>query len=165
MKRQARTTSGIEIFSKSIWRMLLSGVALLLLFTHQSYAGVICRCDHHVGSAHGCHEASHVSGSASPSVQEESDTHSRHSCAAENAVASDTQPVGVSKQSEVCCLSRRPVIAEIVTVSRQDIAPVIFNILPLVLPEAPKTGSPASSGEPDPPRSRLLYLALSCFMI
>jgi hypothetical protein len=52
LARQA-TKPGFTSGKASLWA-LMRGIALLLLFTHQSWAGVICNCADESGSPHAC---------------------------------------------------------------------------------------------------------------
>jgi len=50
---QQVTKPGFTFGKASLWT-LMRGIALLLLFTHQSWAGVICNCADESGPHHAC---------------------------------------------------------------------------------------------------------------
>ncbi len=163
-KKLTRQKAQIGItFIRTASRMLACGFVLLLLFTHQSWAGVICNCNHPDESEHACcHRAQHDN-PAVETYQEGSDTHSSH-CKSREAMAPGAQfdysPQGVKR----CCHSAHEDDAQAVIISSTKQLPV-KSALPPVHIGAQTIIAPASIYIHPQRRNRLLYLAFSCWRI
>jgi hypothetical protein len=163
LARPARKTSVLDPFSRTIWRALGQGLVFLLLLTHQAWAGLACPCKHPSASSPQCHQAA-----AQP------DTAARHQgrasqpsshCSEAEAPAPDAEPDTAQEGAQLCChsLSQANEV-QAVSVSPPNPVPV-EHTLPSVSLSAPSIAAPERLSAPRPPRSRPLYLALSCLLI
>ena len=150
-------------FARTASRALARGFVLLLLFTPQSWAGVICICNRPAASRHACGRLTRHDSPAIETREEGSDSHSSH-CKGRDAVAPGAQfdytPQGVERRcqsvqedgaqaaitSSTKQLSINPTLAPVYIGAQTFIAPASIHIHPQR-------------------RNRLLYLALSCWRI
>jgi hypothetical protein len=150
-------------FARTASRALARGFVLLLLFTPQSWAGVICICNRPDASRHACGRLTRHDNPAIETREEGSDSHSSH-CKGREAVAPGAQfdytPQGVERRcqpvqedgaqaaitSSTKQLSINPTLAPVYIGAQTFIAPASIHIHPQR-------------------RNRLLYLALSCWRI
>lgn len=151
-------------FIRAASRSLMQGVVLLLLFSYQSLAGIICYCSHQNESRHAC---CHWLQRDNPGVeiyQAGSDALSLSHCASE-----ETPPpaadLGSSQQgANVCCHSAPPVKMQAVAVPSERQLPV-ENTLPRIRIGAETAVAPAFV-HVHPQRHKCpLYLAFSCWLI
>src|SRR5215510_9690952 len=100
-------------FASTASRALARGFVILLLFTHQSWAGVICICNRQGASGHACCRLALHDNPAVETIEAGSDTHSTH-CRRRDAVAPganfDYPPQGVKSR----CQSVQEVAAQAV---------------------------------------------------
>src|SRR5262249_32532699 len=90
-------------FSSAASRALARVFVLLLLFTPQSWAGVICICNRPDASGHACCRLTRRDHPAVETIEEGSDSHSSH-CKGREAVApgaqSENSPQGVKRRCQ-----------------------------------------------------------------
>jgi hypothetical protein len=155
-KAQIETT-----FIRTASRALVRGFVLLLLFTNQFWAGIICGCNLPDGSGHACcRRAQHDN----PPVDREGlHTQSSH-CASPKAMVFGAQfdysPQGV----KVCCRPVQEDGTQAVIMSSTEQLPA-NNHLPAVHIDAHTIIAPASVYTHPQRRNRPLYLAFSCWLI
>jgi hypothetical protein len=150
-------------FASTASRALTHGFVLLLLFTPQSWAGVICICNRPGASGHACGRLTRHDNPAVETRAEGSDSHSSH-CKGREAVApgaqSDCPPQGVERRCQ--SVQEDGAQAAITTSTKQ---------LPITSPPAPvyidaqTFIAPASIHINPQRRNRLLYLVFSCWRI
>jgi hypothetical protein len=143
------------------WSALMRGILLSLLFTHQTWAGIICHCALKSESQHVCCQTAHHSPSLAGA-----DADMRHStpCSDEGEPLPDDQRKGAPQGEEACCHVSPQAEGRTVEVSLSNHAPVedvsqIFDV----------TGLKISTTECVPilklPLSRPLYLTHSSLLI
>src|SRR5262249_5454689 len=149
-------------FSCTASRALARGFVLLLLFTHQSWAGIICLCNRPDASKHACCRLALHNNPAVDTSDGVSDTHSSH-CKGREATAPGAQfdysPLGVEKR---CQWSQEDVAQAAITSPTKQLpvgapAPVYIDAHTFI--------APASIRIHPQRRNRLLYLAFSCWRI
>ena len=155
--------------SRINWRALMRGSLLLLLFTHQSWAGIVCHCalqgSAQNDSQHQCHHAAHLSKSTLGTEQEVLADHHSTSCSGESTAIPnggiETSPQGAT----VCCCHATP-SAEVQAVSVLSQSDVPGDSTPpLISFGALRTSTSEYIGLHQPLHSRPLYLTLSSFLI
>ncbi len=171
MIKQAGNNAGL---SRNAWQVLSRAMVLLLLLTHQSWAGSVCLCSPQVTSqSAGCQATQHSISTSKP--EEHSESFSSSHCAKEEdgAVASlseqetaitDSRSSQPTEQVVSCC--RAPALheAEAAYVSSPNQAPAI-NILPSIYLSNQTNQAPAAFTIHHRHHTRPLYLAFSCLLI
>jgi hypothetical protein len=159
-----------SLTSRVAWRKLAQGIAILFLFTHQAWAGIVCHCQHENGAqmSHACCRAEHHSGSAVNIEQVGETSHSPVSCSEAGAPGIESQSsinqFGALSQSAMICCHDALQAEQNATISLKEPAPVI-GTQPLVSP-----GSQAGTvfihyNFHQLYRTRPLYLSFSCLLI
>jgi hypothetical protein len=150
-------------FARTASRALARGFVLLLLFTHQSWAGVICICNRPDASGHACGRRTRHDNPAVEPREEGSDSHSSH-CKGREAVATGAQfdysPQGVKRR----CQSVQEDGAQAVITSPTKQLPVNNPPAPVYI-DAQTTIAPASICVHPQRQNHSLYLAFSCWRI
>ena len=156
-----------RIFSRGAWRLLPRLLALMLIFTQQSWAGVVCFCEHEGEHQHDCPQIAHHcdSSMAAQRGDWDCDAISSMSCSEEEwTPAQENQFDSLPQSAGLCRHSLPPVEVQAVSVSSP--IPVSVVITPklddFVLPGAVAS---AAINVVYPPRARPLYLTLSCLLI
>jgi hypothetical protein len=121
---------------------LMRGIALLLLFTHQSWASVICNCVDESGSQHACCH-----------------TGRRPECAAEAPDANS-----LPQETEMCCHLSPQAEAQTFSITTPTFIPA-ENQLQGVGTLVATAFTPEYTGALPPSRSRPLYLTHSSLLI
>lgn len=144
-------------------RALAHGFVLLLLFTHLSWAGVICSCNHPDGSEHAfCHRAQRDN-MVVETHQEGSDTLPSHCTRWETLCPAAEFDVS-SRHVMACCHSAQGAGAQAVAASSTNQLPVEKLASPFRIGE--QTIVTPASVYIHPRRQNLpLYLAFSCWLI
>ena len=151
-------------FIRAASRSLMQGIVLLLLFTQQSRAGLICNCSHQDESRHACWRQPQHDNPAVETHQEGSDALSSSHCASEETQAPGAT-LGSSPQGvNVCCHSAPLVEMQAVEVTSTKQAPV-ENTLPRFQIGAETTVAPAFVHVHPQRHKRPLYSAFSCWLI
>jgi hypothetical protein len=157
-KAQIRAT-----FISTASRALARGFVLLLLFTQQFWAGVICICNRPDVSGHACGRLTRRDNPAVGTRDEGSDSHSSH-CKGREAVATGAQfdysPQGVKRR----CQSVQEDGAQAVITSPTKQLPVNNPPAPVYI-DAQTTIAPASICVHPQRQNHSLYLAFSCWRI
>jgi hypothetical protein len=150
-------------FARTASRALAHGFVLLLLFTPQSWAGVICICNRPDVSGHACGRLTRRDNPAVGTREEGSDSHSSHRKGRE-AVAPGAQfdypPQGVERR----CNSVQEDGAQTAITSSTKQLPITHPLGPVYI-GAQTFIAPASIHIHPQRRSSLLYLAFSCWRI
>jgi hypothetical protein len=150
-------------FARTASRALAHGVVLLLLFTPQSWAGVVCICKRPDASGHACCRLARHDNPAVETREEGSDSHSSH-CKGREAVAPcakfDYTPQGVKSR----CQSVQEDGAQAAITSSTKQLPINHPPAPVYI-GAQNFIAPTSNHIHPQRRNRLLYLALSCWRI
>jgi hypothetical protein len=150
-------------FALTASRALAHGFALLLLFTHQSWAGDICICNRPDASGHACCRLARHDNAAVETSDEGSDTHSAQ-CKSREAMAPSAQfdysPQGVKRR----CQSAQEVGAQEVITSSTKQLPVKTPLAPVYIGAQTFIALAYIYIHPQR-RNRLLYLAFSCWRI
>jgi hypothetical protein len=161
-----------SLTSQVAWRRLAHGVAILFLFTHQGWTGIVCDFHHegdaqHVSQmAHACF--SHHSGSAVSAEHANEAVHSSASCSEEGAPGtagqrSDDQLDTLLQGAAMCCHAA-PQTEQNATLSAQVPGPVV-STQPLGSLDGQSVSVPARHNYPQLYPTRPLYLSFSCFLI
>jgi hypothetical protein len=157
-KAQIRAT-----FISTASRALARGFVLLLLFTQQFWAGVICICNRPDVSGQACCRLARHDNPAVETGKEGSDSHSSH-CKGREAVAPgalfDYPPQGVKRR----CQPVQEDGAQAAITSSTKQLPVNPHLTPIYIC-AQTFIAPASTHIHPQRRNRLLYLAFSCWRI
>jgi hypothetical protein len=144
-------------------RALAHGFVLLLLFTPQSWAGVICICNRPDVSGHACCSPARRDNPVVETREEGLDSHSSK-CKGREAVAPGVQfdypPQGVKRR----CQSSLEDGAQAVITSSTEQLQVKTPSAPVYI-DAQTFIAPVSVHIHPQRRNRLLYLALSCWRI
>ena len=154
-----------RIFSRGAWRSPLRLLALMLLFTHQSWAGAVCFCEYEGKHQHDCSQGAYHCDSSMATQYGDRDVNSSISCPEEEGKpAQENQLDSLPQSVRLCCHSLPPVEVQAVSVSSPIPVPVITTpqLDDFVLPGAVAS---ASVKIVYPPRARPLYLTLSCLLI
>jgi hypothetical protein len=148
-------------FIRATSRALMRGIALLLLLTHSSWAGIICSCSHQDEFEHSCcYTAQHDDKTIE--AGQEADTHSSH-CTIEEMPAPaqlDNQPQSVT----VCCYPGQQASAQTIAISSTKELSVENTQLPIQIGAQAVIASESIYIYPHR-HSRPLYLAFSCWLI
>jgi hypothetical protein len=156
-----RNRTKIHIFSRSLGRKLVLGAILSLLSFHQSWAAVVCLCHaQRQPRAEACDYKYHC---ASPSAMSHGPGVWSSTANLEIGIAMFSADRGTPSSGAVMCCSQPPSAFRLV-------ATILVQESPTVAPELPRIdlGYLTRSASPhilSPPRSRPLYLALSCLLI
>ena len=150
-------------FISTASRTLARGFVLLLLFTPQSWAGVICICNRPDASGHACGRLTRHDNLAIETREEGSDSHSSHRKGRETVAPGaqfDYTPQGVERRCQ--SVQEDGAQAAITSSTKQlsinpTMAPVYIGAQTLI--------APASIHIYPQRRNRLLYLAFSCWRI
>ena len=138
---QQATKPGFTFSKASLWA-LMRGIALLLLFTHQSWAGIICNCADESGSQDAyCH------------------SDQRLECAAE-ASEMNSPP----QETKMCCHLSPQAEAQTFSTTTPTFVPAENRLLAFGTPVA-TAFTPEYSGVLQQSRSRPLYLTHSSLLI
>lgn len=158
-----------RMLGRGAWRSLLRLLALMLFFTHQSWAGAVCFCEHEGEHQHDCSQTAHHCDSSMAAQHgdwhRDRDAISSMSCSEEEWVpAQENQPDSLPQSARLCCHPLPPVEVQAVSVSSPIPVPVITTpqLDDFVLPGA---AASAAIKVVYPPRARPLYLTLSCLLI
>jgi len=149
-------------FASTASRALARGVALLLLFTPQTWAGVICICNRPDASGHACCRLTRHVNPAIETSGEVSDTHSSH-CKGREAMAPGAQFDHSQQCVERRCQSSQEDGAKAAITSPTTRLPVAIPA-PVYI-DAQTFIAPASIHIHPQRRNRLLHLAFSCWRI
>jgi hypothetical protein len=150
-------------FSRTVSRALAHGFVLLLLFTPQSWAGVICICNRPDASGHACCRLARHDNPAVETNEEGSDSHSSH-CKGRGAVAAGAQFDYPPQDVERRCQSVQEDSAQAAITSSTKQLPVTPPLASVYI--GAQTFIAAASLHIHPQgRNRLLYLAFSCLRI
>ncbi len=160
-----RVTKTWFVFGKASrqapWRALLRGILLSLLFTHQTWAGIICHCALGNAPQHACCQTAHHSQRTTGTA---ADTHSAAPCPNESEPSSDDQQKTAPQGEGGCCYLSPQAEARTVEISLLNPAPVEE-----VPPDIDITGFEIAATEyiyvSKPRRSRPLYLTHSSLLI
>jgi hypothetical protein len=151
-------------FIHTPWRALMRGFVLLLLLTHQPWAGVICAFTYQDDSHAGC-SAAQRNDITTEARQGVPDAHTLSHCASDEGPIPDPQFDNLPQSGLACCSGAPQADAMEVTISSPKPTPVENNPLP-VHTGAPKNLTPALTGAIHPQRrQRPIYLSLSCWLI
>lgn len=139
----------------------MRGILLSLLFTHQSWAGVICHCARESESQHACCQTAHH---APSHAEADAGTHHSTPCSDESEPPSDNQRRIAPRGEEDCCYVSPQAEAQTVEISLSNPAPVEavpqgFDVTGL------KTFTTESIHVLKPRLSRPLYLTHSALLI
>lgn len=158
-----------RIFRRGAWRALPRLLALILFFTHQSWAGAICFCEHEGEHQHDCSQVAHHCDSSMAAHHGDwhgdRDANSSMPCSEEEwTPAQENQLDSLPQSARLFCHSLPPVEVQAVSVSSPIPVPVITTpqLDDFVLPGAAVS---AAIKVFYPPRARPLYLTLSCLLI
>jgi hypothetical protein len=168
-----KTQAGfINGFSRNSWQALTKALVLLLVFSHQVWAGHICHCNSQTGAHHaGFHAAQHPTSMASVQ-REDLRIHSSHHCAEEEKPAiADKEKAVTGKHFDqlpqsviACCQGSSQLEVAAVSVSPPSQTPLI-NVLPPTNVGAQTNLTPAPFTIHPLHPSRPLYLSFSCLLI
>lgn len=150
-------------FIRAASRALTRGFVLLLLFSHQAWAGAICGCNCLDGGGHACRRLARRDNPAVETYQEGSGTHSSN-CASLETLASGAQFDNSTHGVKVCCHSAQGAGAQTVAVSSMKQLPMEKLLSPVRI-DAQTTVAPVSVYIHPQRRDRPLYLAFSCWRI
>lgn len=151
-------------FIQAAPRSLMQGVVLLLLFTQQLWAGIICNYSHQNESRHACWRQPQHDNPAVETHQAGSEALSLPHCASGETPAPGATLGSSPQGANVCCHSAPPVEMQAVEVSSTKQAPV-ENTLPRIQIGAEKTVAPAFVHVHPQRHKRPLYSAFSCWLI
>ena len=151
--------------SRTAWRRLAQGIAILFLLTHQGWDGIVCHCrqEDDAQMAHACCLAAHHSGSAVSTEQMGEVTHESAPCSEEGAPGNDDQ-FGALPQSAMVCCHDAPQAEQNAAISLQETAPVV-STQPLVSLYSSSDGVFIPYQFHQLYRTRPLYLSISCLLI
>lgn len=158
-----------RIFRRGAWRVLPRLLALMLLFTHQSWAGAVCFCEHEGEHQHDCSQVAHHCDSSMAAHHGDwhgdRDANSSMPCSEEERTLVQGDQLDSLPQSvRLGCHSLPPTDAQALSVS----SPIPVQIVP-IQPfndfSLAGTSAFASTKVVYPPHSRPLYLTLSCLLI
>jgi hypothetical protein len=139
-------------------------IVILLLFTYQSWAGIICGYALHGESQHAsCHTAQH-NDAAAEIRREGSDAHASSHCASEEATIPDFQFENLPQCATMCCYAAPQTDVQRVTVSSPN-PQTVEHTFPLVHINTQTLPEPASFNTHPQHHKRPLYLTLSCWLI
>ena len=150
-------------FIRAASRALARGSVLLLLFSHQVWAGAVCGCNHLDGGGHACNRMARRDNHAIGTYPEDSGTHSSH-CARPETLAPGAQFDNSTHGVKMCCQSAQNAGEQTVAVSSTKQLPM-ENLLSPVRTGAQTTVASASVSIHTQRRDRPLYLAFSCWRI
>ena len=172
MRRQVAKARFAPLTSRTTWRRLAQGVAILLLLTHQAWAGVVCICQHNDGlqqaaqMAHVCSAARHHSDVRAEHTGEVADSSAAYS--EEGAPGTDDRCSGNQSctllQGAMVCCPDVPQAEQNATISLQKPAPVISN-RSLVSIKGQSVPVFIHYNFHQLYRTQPLYLSFSCFLI
>lgn len=143
---------------------LMRVTVLLLLFTHQSWAGVICGCTRQDDSQHTCCPTAEHNDTAAEIHQGGLDAPASSHCPSEGATTPDFQFENLPQCATMCCYVAPQTDAQGVTVSSPN-PQTVEDTLPLVHINAQTIPEPASFNTHQQHHKRPLYLAFSCWLI
>lgn len=144
--------------------MLLRGIALLLLFTQQSWAVIICHCVPKNESQHACCLTARHSEHTAGMHYEDADTHTSGSCLDERSPASDDDLSGAPQGTGMCCQLAQQAEIQAISISLSNPLPA-ENSLSVLNVALLMASAPEYIGILQPPRSRPLYLTHSSLLI
>lgn len=151
-------------FIRATSRALTRGIVLLLLLTHQSWAGVFCKCTHQDKSQHTCCSAARRNETAAQMRQEGLVAHAPPHCASEEATTPDSQFKNLLQSAMKCCSAAPQSDAQGVAVPLPN-PPIVKNTLPLVFINGQTPTEPAFFNVHPQRHKRPIYLSLSCLLI
>ena len=162
MTKQTRKNRGQEFFSATV-PALLRGMAVLLLFTHQAWADVVCCGANEIESQQSCHQSSEEHGSGLRTVAESGEHYTV-------ALAEDTKPsvkacfTDQSQADPLCCQFSLLAEPQRPITSASDQTP-LNAYLAFFAAEALVTSAQIIVQSSPAPRSRPIFLLASCFII
>ena len=162
MTKQTRKTRSRDFFSTTV-PALLRGMAVLLLFTHQAWAGVVCCGANEIESEQSCHQTCEEHCSSLGPVAESGE----HRAV---ALAEDAKPsveacfIDQSQDVPLYCQFSLPAEPQRPITSASNQTPLetgfaFFAVEPVV------ASAQAGSYPLPPSRSRPIFLITSCFII
>ena len=182
MIKQVAQTGIIKAFRQRQWRKLVSVLVLLLLFTHQTWAGGLCFCEPEGKAPNsgchtmlppdkpkaeaphsGCHTA-HFPGRttvAMPEVATPQSTHRRS-----EAEPPAAQPEKLANSTMICCHLQPDAEAQAIPVTARNQGPILTT-LPIIHCGAQPNSAPLPDNfhHPHQHQKRPLYLSYSCLLI
>lgn len=138
----------------------MRGILLLLLFTHQAWAEIICYCAHETQPQHVCCQTAHTQ----HATGKEAGAHSSDSCPNEREPSSVNQQNTAPQSEEGCCYLSPQTEARTVEISLLGPAPA-EEVLPVFDITGLKTSSTECIRVLKPRLSRPLYLTHSALLI
>ena len=179
--KQVAQTGIIKAFRQGQGRKLMPVLVLLLLFTHQTWAGGLCLCEPEGKAPHsGCHtmqspvqsidEASHsgchtthFSDQTTQAMPEDATPLSTHHCSESESSLADAQP-GQLHITMICCHLQPDAEAQAIPVTAQNQG-LIVATLPFIHFGAQSNSAPLPDNFHHPHQRRPLYLSHSCLLI
>ena len=183
MIKQVAQTGIIKAFRQRRWRKLVSVLVLLLLFTHQTWAGSLCFCEPEgkapnsgchtmlppdqprVESPHsGCHTA-HFPGQTTTATPEVATPQSTHHRSEAGPPAADAQPEKLANSTMICCHLQPDAEAQGIPITAHNQQGPILATLPIIHWGAQPNSAPLPDNFHHPHQKRPLYLSYSCLLI
>lgn len=161
MKNRGTKAELITGFNRATWRALMRGSVLLLLFTHQSWAEFVCRCNPQNEFHYTCSQSVDHSVPEMGMHQESSASHPAH--ATRKSITPDTCPEAMPHGAQVCCYSMAQGDDKSIATSERYMSGESLTV-PISI-GFPTTTTSTYSIIHQPHRARPLYLAFSCFLI
>lgn len=174
MIKQVAQTGIIKAFRQRQWRKLVSVLVLLLLFTHQTWAGSLCFCEPEGKAPNsGCHtmlppdqprvESPHPGCHTAAMLEVATPQHRR--LEAEPPVA-DAQLGNMANSTMICCHLQPDAEAQTISVTAANQRPILAT-LPIIHCGAQPNSAPLPDNfhHPHQHQKRPLYLSYSCLLI
>lgn len=136
----------------------------LLLFTHQSWAGVFCDCAPQDKSQHTCCSATQRNDIAAEMRQEGLDAHASSHCASEEVTTPDSQFESLPQSATICCYAAPQSDSQGVALTSPNPQTFEDTLPPAHLNTQTIPGAAYFNIHPRH-HKRPLYLAFSCWLI
>ncbi|MGH9835182.1 MAG: hypothetical protein ACREBD_15960 [Blastocatellia bacterium] len=146
------------------WRVLMRASVLLLLFTHQSWAGVFCDCTHQDESQHVCCHTAQHNHIAAEMHQEGLEAEASSHCESEEATTPDSQFENSQQSATICCYAAPQTDLQGVALTSPN-PQTAEESFPLVHINARTIPATAYFNIHPQHHNRPLYLAFSCWLI
>lgn len=180
--KQEVQTGIIKVFRQRQWRKTLPVFVLLLLFTHQTWAGGLCLCKPEGKVSHsgchtmqlpdqamdeappsGCHTA-HFPEQSTQAMPEDATPQSTQHCSETQSLVADAQPEKLAHSTMICCRLQPNTEAQAIPVTAQNQG-LIVATLPFNHFGAQSNSAPLPDNFHHPHQKRPLYLSYSCLLI
>lgn len=181
--KQAAQTGTSKVFRQRRGRKLMPVLVLLLLFTHQTWAGGLCLCESEGKASHvSCHttqapdqpkaEDSHSSchtgqfpAQTAAELQEPVTPQSKHHCSEAELLVADAQPGKLANGMMTCCHLQPDAEAQATPVTVHNQQGLVLATLPFTHFGAQPDSAPLPDNFHHPHQKRPLYLSYSCLLI